>query len=171
MKTITPSEALARKKQSSALFLDVRTPPEIRQAGLNGSTCVPHQKVARCPELDKVSRDEEIILVCQSGKRAEIAAEKLANKGFSNLSIMEGGMNAWLESNLPCTKGQEAISLERQVRIAAGILVALGCLLTFFGNPAWIIVPAFVGCGLVFAGLTDSCGMGLLIAKMPWNQR
>lgn len=170
MKTITPEETHSKKEQESTLLLDVRTPAEIRAASLDRCTCVPHEKVAECPNLDSLPRDQEIVLICQSGKRAEIAAKKLAEKGFTKLSIMEGGVNAWLDSDLPVTKGKAVMSLERQVRIAAGFLIAIGCLLTHFVNPVWLILPGFVGCGLVFAGLTDTCGMGMLIVWMPWNR-
>jgi hypothetical protein len=67
------------------------------------------------------------------------------------------------------------MSLERQVRIAAGALVATGAALAAFGpDPMWrqigVGLAGFIGCGLVFAGVTDTCGMAMLIAKMPWNQ-
>lgn len=170
MKILTPNETSSRHQSGSPLLLDVRTPAEIRQHALKDTTCVPHEKVGDCPDLDKLPRDQEIILICQSGKRAKIAGEQLSKKGFSELSIMEGGVNAWLESDLPVTQGKNVMSLERQVRIAAGFLVALGSALALSVSPAWIILPAFVGCGLAFAGLTDTCGMGMLIARMPWNR-
>jgi len=74
------------------------------------------------------------------------------------------------ESGLPVVRGKKAISLERQVRIAAGFLVLLGALLGWLVHPAFIGLSAFIGAGLVFAGVTDTCGMGMLLARMPWNQ-
>ena len=76
---------------------------------------------------------------------------------------------ACVESGLPVARGKKAISLERQVRIAAGSLVLLGAALSFV-HPAFIGVSAFVGAGLVFAGITDTCGMGMILARMPWNR-
>lgn len=77
---------------------------------------------------------------------------------------------AWEAAGLPVVRGKKAISLERQVRIAAGLLVLLGAILGFFVNPSFIGISAFVGAGLVFAGITDTCGMAMMLAKMPWNQ-
>lgn len=169
MKTISPKEAHQKRDDPETLFLDVRTPAEIRECSMGECTCVPHDKVAHCPDLDQLDRDRALVLVCGSGKRAEMAGKALAEKGFTNLKVMEGGMQGWKEDDLPVKEGKTVMSLERQVRIAAGALVAVGSLLAFF-NPAWLVLPAFVGCGLIFAGLTDSCAMGTLIAKMPWNQ-
>jgi Protein of unknown function (DUF2892) len=83
---------------------------------------------------------------------------------------VEGGMLACIEAGLQVVRGKKAISLERQVRIAAGLLVVLGSLLGWFVHPAFIGLSAFVGAGLLFAGITDTCGMGMLLARMPWNQ-
>jgi rhodanese-related sulfurtransferase len=90
--------------------------------------------------------------------------------GYANLVNVEGGTLAWEQAGLPVVRGKEAISLERQVRIAAGSLVLLGTALGAFVHPAFLGLAAFVGAGLVFAGVTDSCGLGMLLARMPWNQ-
>lgn len=170
MRKITPKDVSKLKESGEALFLDVRTPAEIRREQLDDCTCVPHEKVASCPNLETLDRRKEIVLICGSGKRALLAAEALEKKGFENLSVMEGGVVQWRADGLPLTEGKGAISLERQVRIAAGAMVAVGALLAWTVSPAWIALPAFVGCGLVFAGITDTCGMGMLIARMPWNR-
>jgi len=68
------------------------------------------------------------------------------------------------------TRGKRTISLERQVRIAAGSLVLLGAVLSLLVHPYFIGLAAFVGAGLVFAGVTDTCGMAMCLARMPWNQ-
>ena len=86
--------------------------------------------------------------------------------------MVEGGTSAWASAGLPVNKGtSEVISLERQVRIAAGALVFSGVLLAHFVNPVFIWLSGFIGAGLIFAGTTDWCGMGILISKMPWNQK
>lgn len=169
MKTIPAKEAHQRFGAGDDLFLDVRTPVEIRECSIGECHCVPHDQVVHSPELDKLPRDQSIILVCGSGKRAEIAGEKLREKGFTNLTVMEGGMQEWRRHDLPVVEGEATISLERQVRIVAGFIVATGSVLAWF-NPVWLIVPAFVGLGLAFAGITNTCGMGLMLAKMPWNR-
>lgn len=83
---------------------------------------------------------------------------------------VEGGTLAWEGAGLPVVRGRRVISLERQVRIAAGALVVAGVLLGWLVHPAFLGLSAFVGAGLVFAGVTDTCGMGLLLARMPWNR-
>jgi rhodanese-related sulfurtransferase len=86
--------------------------------------------------------------------------------------VVEGGTLAWIAANLPVTRSAvKMISLERQVRIAAGSLVLIGVLLGWFVHRGFYGLAAFVGAGLVFAGITDFCGMGLLLAKLPWNRR
>jgi predicted branched-subunit amino acid permease len=84
--------------------------------------------------------------------------------------VVEGGTDLWNEQKLPVEKGTAVMSLERQVRITAGSLVFIGTLAGLFANRAFLVLPAFVGAGLVFAGITDTCAMGMLLAKMPWNR-
>ena len=87
------------------------------------------------------------------------------------VSCVEGGMAAWEKMGLPVERGPSAvISIERQVRIGAGALVLIGTVLAWIVHPGFIVVPGFVGAGLVFAGITDYCGMGRVLCKMPWNR-
>jgi rhodanese-related sulfurtransferase len=103
--------------------------------------------------------------------RAAQAAEKFAAAGQDRGVVIAGGTQAWIQAGLPVDRGAaKVISLERQVRIAAGSLVLLGLLLGWLVHPAFFGLSAFVGAGLIFAGITDVCGMGLLLARMPWNQ-
>ena len=83
---------------------------------------------------------------------------------------VEGGTLAWDQAGLPVSRGRKVISLERQVRIAAGLLVLTGAVLALTVHPWWAGLSAFVGAGLMFAGITDTCGMALMLARMPWNQ-
>jgi rhodanese-related sulfurtransferase len=111
-------------------------------------------------------------LLCRTGVRAAKAAEKFAAAGQNRGVVVEGGTQAWIEAGLPVHRGTaKVISLERQVRIAAGALVLLGVLLGWLVNPVFFGLSGFVGAGLIFAGITDFCGMGLLLARMPWNNR
>ena len=96
---------------------------------------------------------------------------EVPGRRFSNVVNVEGGTLAWEKAGLPVVPGKKAISLERQVRIAAGLLVLLGTAFGWFVHPAFLGLSAFVGAGLVFAGVTDTCGMGMLLARMPWNGR
>jgi len=166
--TITPQDAV--KSTADTLFLDVRTPAEYRDTHVTGAVLHPLSDL----DPDKVKQLAQgrarIVVVCRSGGRAKQACEKLSASGLPNLLVLEGGTLAWESAGLPVTKGRKAISLERQVRIAAGFLVLSGVLLSRFVNPEFIWLSGFVGAGLIFAGATDWCGMGMLIARMPWNQ-
>jgi rhodanese-related sulfurtransferase len=113
---------------------------------------------------------QPLCFICRSGQRAQQACQKLLDVGCSNVVNVEGGTLAWEPQGLPVVRGMKTISIERQVRIAAGSLVLLGAILGWTVHPAFIGLSAFVGAGLVFTGITDTCGMGLLLARMPWNQ-
>jgi len=88
----------------------------------------------------------------------------------AGLCVIEGGIGAFAAAGGTTVKGRTVLSLERQVRIAAGILVLVGVLAGAFAHPGFLFVSGIVGAGLIFAGVTDWCGMGLLLARMPWNR-
>jgi rhodanese-related sulfurtransferase len=107
---------------------------------------------------------QTIVVLCTRGMRASVAAEKLQQLLPNPIVVLDGGHNALAPADAP-------MSIERQVRIAAGSLVLLGVIGSMFVHPSLLGISAFVGAGLVFAGVTDWCGMGLLLLKMPWNRR
>jgi rhodanese-related sulfurtransferase len=111
------------------------------------------------------------VVVCRSGQRARQAATRLAAAAVPGIQVLEGGLQAWEAAGGALHRGRKTMALERQVRIAAGTLVLAGVVLGFVGHPGYFLLAGFVGCGLIFAGLTDWCGMGLLLARMPWNTR
>jgi hypothetical protein len=120
----------------------------------------------------QLAKEQPVYLLCRSGQRATKAAEKFAKEGFTQPVVVAGGTLAWIEANLPVTRSAvKVISLERQVRITAGAIVFTGVILARFVNFNFIWLSGFVGAGLVFAGISDFCGIGLLLAKMPWNKR
>lgn len=91
--------------------------------------------------------------------------------GYSGIHVVEGGTQGWVAAGLPVVSlGKKSISIERQVRIGAGILVLLGIVLGFMVHPGFFVLSGFIGAGLVFAGVTDWCGMALLLARAPWNR-
>ena len=113
--------------------------------------------------------NKPLYVICRSGSRSTKACEAFVKAGFTNIVNVEGGTSAWDAAGLPVNRGQKAISLERQVRIAAGLLVMASVGLSFV-HPWFLGIAAFVGAGLTFAGITDTCGMGMMLAKMPWNK-
>ena len=110
-----------------------------------------------------------VYVLCRSGARATTAAKAIAATGHANVHVIEGGIVACEASGIPVRKG-DVMSLERQVRIAAGFLVMGGVVLGALASPWFYALSAFVGAGLVFAGVTDRCGMALMLAKAPWNK-
>lgn len=171
--TITPQELenLIRSGQPVEL-IDVRTPAEYRECHATPARNVPLDSFD--PQTFMESRngswETALYIICQSGNRAQKACEKFSATGHSQIVNVEGGTRAWQEAGLPVVWGKKSVSLERQIRIAAGTLVLLGTMLGWLIHSAFIGLSAFVGAGLVFSGITDSCAMGLILAKMPWNQ-
>lgn len=153
-------------------LIDVRTPAEFREAHVSFARNVPLDRLD--PEALRAELGEKcanpLYLICRSGARGKQACEKLAAAGMTNVVNVEGGTVACEAAGLPLVRGKKAISLERQVRIAAGALVLLGAVLGLLVHPYWVVLSAFVGAGLLFSGITDTCGMAMCLARMPWNQ-
>lgn len=169
IRRVSPNEL--QSALPGSLLLDVRTPGEFASSHIAGAVLHPLDKL-NAEEVEKMSAGKsQCVVICQSGKRATQAAEKLKMTALPGLSVLEGGVSAWEGAGLPLERGHGVISLERQVRIAAGALVLTGALLGYFVNPAWIALSGAVGAGLIFAGVTDTCGMGMLLARMPWNNK
>jgi rhodanese-related sulfurtransferase len=170
--SISPQQLAARQAQGSIDLIDVRTPVEFREVHASTARNVPLDKLD--PEALQNTRngspDEPLYVICRTGGRGTKAWQKLSDAGLTNVVNVEGGTEAWAAAGLPVVRGQQAISLERQVRILAGLIVLLGSLLAVFVHPYFAGISAFIGAGLMFAGITDSCGMGMMLAKMPWNQ-
>ncbi len=170
--TISPKDLHARSLSGAPILLiDVRTPAEFRELHAILATNIPLDQLnpAAVAPL-RADPDQPLFVICRSGSRGSQACEKLLAAGLTNIINVEGGTLAWDQAGLPVLRGKATISLERQVRIAAGSFVLLGVLLAVTLHPALIALSGFVGAGLIFAGVTDTCGMGLLLAKMPWNQ-
>lgn len=187
--TIT-AEALERKGAGQGVIVDVRTQMEHDEKHLG----LPHAHVP----LDVLNprdfmarhgldRDADVYVLCRSGNRAKQAAEKFVAAGFGNIHVIEGGLMGCEEcgyevkgqqaapegmasSSCSVSKGKGTIPLERQVRIAAGLIAGMGALLALIVHPVYALIPLFVGGGLVFAGVTDRCGMALVLTKAPWNK-
>ena len=153
-------------------LIDVRTPAEYRSL---------HATIARVAPLDELnpkkfmetrrgSKDEPIYVICRSGTRSEKACEKFLSAGCTNVVNVTGGTLAWEKAGLPVVRGKKMLPLDRQVQITAGTMALTGFALGELVNSNWFLLAGFVGCGLVFAGVTGFCPLGWVIAKMPWNQ-
>lgn len=162
-------------ENNTLTIVDVRSPIEFKSQSLTGATNIPLDVIS-CQIVEGhveglAAKDQPVYLMCKSGHRAKLAHEKL-HQLEQQIVCIDGGMDVLgQDSSLPIQKDPTAgLSLERQVRIAAGSLVLLGVVLGTVLHPATYLLAAFVGAGLVLAGMTDWCGMGLLLAKMPWNK-
>lgn len=170
--TISPQEFSQRIASGDAVeLLDVRTPVEFREVHVVGARNVPLDRLdPKSVQEERTGTDMPLYVICRSGGRAGQACEKFIQAGYHDVVNIEGGTMACEAAGLQVVRGKKSMSLERQVRIAAGLLVLTGAVLAHFVHPYWIGLSGFVGAGLTFAGITDTCGMGMLIAKMPWNQ-
>lgn len=171
VRSITCKELHELAQAGPIELIDVRTPVEFREVHCVNARNVPLDRLEPAAVMaPRADRDAPVYLICRSGNRSSKACQAFLDAGYTDVVNVTGGTSAWEQAGLPVVRGKKAISLERQVRIAAGFLVLAGTLLGFFQHEYWLGVPAFVGAGLMFAGLTDTCGMGMLIARMPWNQ-
>lgn len=161
-----------RQSQGGVELVDVRMPTEFREVHATGAKNYPLDSLI--PKSIVESRNgqgsEPLYVICKSGGRSAKAVQKFLDAGFDNVVNVEGGTTAWVEAALPVVRGKKAISLERQVRILAGFLALLGGVLGIVVHPYFAGLSAFIGAGLMFAGISDTCGMGMMLSRMPWNQ-
>ncbi len=171
--TLPPADVAKRLAEGKASNLvDVRTPAEYAAVHAATAKLLPLDTLDAKHASDmRAAKDQPIYILCKSGGRAAKARDRFLAAGITDVICVEGGTDAWERAGCPVERsGRKTISLERQVRIAAGALVVSGVVLGFFVHPALFGLSAFVGAGLMFAGITDWCGMGMLIARMPWNR-
>lgn len=152
------------------LLVDVRTPGEFQSASIDGAVNLPLSQVDA--HLRRIVRDAggRMVLICQSGARAGQAATTLAEAGLSDVVVLDGGMNSWVAAGAPVRRAEDAKwALERQVRLVAGGIVA-SSILGSMRFPRLRFLAGGVGAGLVFAALTNSCAMGSMLMRLPYNQ-
>lgn len=158
------------RNEAGAQCLDVREPSEFSQTRLEKFELHPLSGLSAA-SVASLKKDKTIYLLCRSGNRACQAADRLEKMGFADIRVIEGGLSAFEAAGKPVIRGSSKVwSLERQVRFAAGALVLTGVLLAWSVHPAGLYLSLFVAAGLVFSAVTDTCGMGMLLARMPWNR-
>jgi rhodanese-related sulfurtransferase len=149
-------------------LMDVRSAGEFAASHVPGAVNIPLEEIER--RLGDLNAEQTLVLVCKSGTRAGIAAEFLKDKR-GNLAVLQGGTEAWRKAGLPLVvSAKSRWALERQVRLAAGLLLLSSVVLSLSVYPPMVYLAGFVGLGLTAAGLTDFCPMAILLAKMPWNR-
>lgn len=172
MQTIDVQRLASSGAYRTGDLIDVRMPSEFGEVHAEGAINFPLDSLN--PRAIAGSRNgrsgEPLYVICKSGSRSSKAVQQFIDAGIENVVSVDGGTTAWVSAGLPVVRGRKAISLERQVRIAAGSLVLLGAVLGYFVHPALVGLSGFVGAGLLYAGISDTCGMGMTLSKMPWNQ-
>jgi rhodanese-related sulfurtransferase len=155
-----------------AILIDVREPAEHRGRRIEPARLEPFSRFEPARLCENADGDCRIVLHCKSGTRSKQAAEQLARAGLGEVWCLEGGIDAWQAAGLDVVaEGREPLDILRQVQIAVGACVLAGAILAAVHSPWWLILPAFFGAGLLVAGLTGTCGLALILARMPWNQR
>jgi rhodanese-related sulfurtransferase len=154
-----------------AQLLDVRTPGEFAAAHVPGAKLIPLNDLDPAVfRQQRGARETPVYVLCQSGGRARQAIERLERAGVHGCVLVEGGTQGWIDAGLPVNRGQSStLPLMRQVQITVGFISATGAVLALVVHPLFAIIPLVMGCGLLFAGITGTCGLALLLAKMPWN--
>ena len=149
-------------------LIDVREYPEFAARHIENSELVPLGTLEKASE--GWDHAEPLTLVCKSGRRAEQARQMLARKGFTSLTVLDGGVDAWKADGKPlASAANKPWSMERQVRVAAGSLVVTFCGLGLLTSQKFFLGAALVGVGLVYAGVSDTCAMASVLGRMPWN--
>ncbi|MGK7935943.1 MAG: rhodanese-like domain-containing protein [Xenococcaceae cyanobacterium] len=169
LKTIDSATLNNLLNQQKIILVDVREPGEHKREKIPGSTLVSLSNF----DLNQIPTVEgkQLVLHCQAGIRSAQAGQKLLSAGYSEVTHLQGGLNAWKACGYETQIDRNApISIMRQVQIVAGSLVLAGVLLGTFVAPGFYILSGFVGAGLMFAGITNTCAMATLLAKLPYNQ-
>ena len=158
-----------RKLEAGEIRLvDIREPDEVASLRIEGAEVAP-LSVIRWQDFRPVT-DKPVVFTCNSGRRTTNNSLQLEQLAAGTAWQMDGGVTAWDKAGLPVVRGRRSLPMFRQIQIGAGSAVLLGLLLGL-AWPQWLWLSAFVGAGLVFAGVTGFCGLGLLLARMPWNKK
>lgn len=159
-------------QQPDLPLIDVRTPREFRGKHVVGATNLPLNRLSeeRLESTLNERKNGTVYFICKAGTRSQMACEQAHAFGLSDVVNVEGGTDSCASAGVAIERGAWAISLERQVRIVAGALILTGAVLAIAVHPYWAGLSAFVGAGLIFSGITNTCLMGDILAKMPWNR-
>ncbi|EEF63459.1 rhodanese-like domain-containing protein [Pedosphaera parvula] len=163
MQTVSVQEA---KNNARALLLDVRTPAEYKEVHTADALLRPLAELHPAT-LAELAANRPIYILCRTGNRARQAAERLQKSGVTDVAVIEGGIEAWQAAGLPVVRGRKTMSLERQVRIAAGALVLTGMILGFLLHPCFFVIPTFVGTGLILPVLPSGVAWECSLPECP----
>jgi rhodanese-related sulfurtransferase len=156
--------------RGDTLLVDVREDFEHAEERIPGARPAPLSRLDPAA-LRASCNGSTIVFHCRSGKRSTEAATRFAGPGETVFQLA-GGIEAWKASGREVLRPAKAgLPIMRQVQIAAGSMVVLGVGLGVAVSPWFLALAAFVGCGLMFAGVSGWCGLAMLLGRMPWNKR
>ncbi|MBL4702627.1 MAG: rhodanese-like domain-containing protein [Phycisphaeraceae bacterium] len=176
METIRPLDLFHLiRRENGTNIIDVRTPAEYEECHIEGTELCPfgqHAKISSMEnaEQNKAELEVPIYIICRTGTRSRQAAISFENKGYSNTVIVEGGLQEWEVLKLSVVRGKKTITIDRQVQLVVGSMILGSVTLGILVHPILFGWAAFVGAGLIFAGLSGTCGMAMVLARAPWNQ-
>ncbi|MFG2301788.1 rhodanese-like domain-containing protein [Actinacidiphila glaucinigra] len=171
--TTTPlTAAQLQPRLGQFTVIDVRSPGEYASGHIPGAHNIPLYQLQRAlPALRAAADRGELALVCASGARSATACDQLAAAGIPAATLI-GGTTAWAQDGNPLERpatGRATWAMDRQVRMAAGSLVIAG-MLADLALPGARWFSAAVGAGLVYSAVTNTCAMGNLLGKLPYNR-
>ncbi|UTY56113.1 rhodanese family protein [Massilia sp. erpn] len=167
---LTPAAARQQLEQG-ALLIDIRAADEHARERIAQARHLPLEKLL-AGTADALPPGQSVIFHCRSGQRTRQQAAALAACAPGTAYVLEGGLDGWKQAGLPVLRDvSQPLELQRQVQIAAGSMIVLGSVLGATLTPWLYLLPGFIGCGLVFAGISGFCGLARLLMKMPWNRR
>lgn len=167
MTPLQPRRVREMLQAGECMVVDVREPDEHAREHIEGAVLMPLSRF----DPAGLPKGGTLVFHCRSGTRSQEAAQRALASGCAGVCYLEGGISAWREAGLPIVENRRVpISIMRQVQITAGSIVVVGTLLGAFVDPWWLVLSGFVGAGLVFAGVSGTCGLALVLGKMPWNK-
>jgi rhodanese-related sulfurtransferase len=168
---ITSTELHDLLGSTSARIIDVRTPAEFETAHIAGSFNVPLDVVQKhtARVAEHLKRDDDVVLVCRSGQRAQQAGEALRDEGIDHGRVLERGLLGWQSHGFDVDHGEPHWELERQVRLVAGF-ITLSSVVGSVALPKLKWVAAAIGGGLTYAAISDTCAMATALSKLPYNR-
>ena len=167
---ITASALSKLIEEGKVILIDVREPIEYHTGHIESALNLPLSTL-KTQQLDTLNdKKKKFVIYCKSGHRSTKACEKLIKNTSYDLWNLDGGISSWTNNSLPISRHSKRLSLDRQVHIALGTMILLGLCLEYYVSGKWIGLPIIIGLGLLNSGITGWCGLGKLIAKMPWNK-
>ncbi len=168
--SLSPEEVRQRLETGDIRLIDIRESEEYAEVSIPGARLIPLSIIKKHPLTEPDTVSKPIVFTCRSGNRTREAAPLLESLVNGEAYVLDGGTSGWEQAGLPVERTPVPLPMFRQIQIGAGILVLVGVIGSAFWHPLYWL-SAFVGAGLVFAGVTGFCGLGVLLSKMPWNKR